>query len=312
MKRSFEIVLLVILLGAVCFSTYILWMNMPGKEASYKEYKSNESLYYGHLDNTSHQFYPNMRYKSNRISYNIEALCSEKKKEEIKKAFDILSEKTILEFYPVSGKSDIIVLCSELPKEKEAEEKEHFIAGEGGVSEVINATVFAIILEGKISLYRDEKCEKPNVAIHEIFHALGFNHNNNTKSILYPVSNCEQEIDSYLIDDINGLYSIKSEPDLAIESINANRSGRYLNYVIKIANYGLKESKNATLKTYSGDKEIITYDLGEIELGMKKILTAQNIRLKGDYNDIKFVVELKKDENDLNPMNNVAEITLAE
>jgi len=312
MARGFEILLLVILLGAFGFSAHILWTNMHSREAIYQEYKSNESQDYGYLNNMSHQFYPNMRYKSNKISYNIEASCDEKKREEVERAFNILSEKTILEFYPANGKGDIVVLCSELPKEKETEEKDHFIAGEGGASEVVNATVFAIILEGKIYIYRDEKCEKPNVAIHEILHALGFDHNNNTRSILYPVSNCEQEIDSYLIDDINRLYSIESEPDLAIESITANRSGRYLNYVIKIGNYGLKESKNATLKIYGEDEEIMRYDLGEIELGMKRILTAQNIRLKRDYDSIRFVVELKKGENDLNLMNNFAEIAVLE
>ncbi|MCX8158846.1 MAG: M12 family metallopeptidase [Candidatus Pacearchaeota archaeon] len=308
MKRAIEILSLIILLIVFSFSIYVLWLNLYDGKAKYSEFSTNESFKnFSYLSNVSYQFYPNMRYRSNEISYLIDNLCTEKKKESVMRAFEILSEKTILRFYPGKDKGEIIVLCSNISNGKLDKER-HFIAGEGGASEIINATVFAIITEGKISLYREERCEKPKVAIHEIFHALGFEHNNNTLSILYPVSDCEQEIDDYLVEEINRLYSIKSEPDLVIESISANRTGIYLNYVIKIANYGLRESKNATLKVFSGDKMITNYDLAEVGLGMKRIITAQNIKLGKSYKKIEFVIEPGKNESDLDITNNKAEI----
>ena len=112
--------------------------------------------------------------------------------------------------------------CSDITPEPT--QKDHFVAGEGGPTLVINTTVYAIILEGKIALYRHEICDEPQIALHELLHALGFDHNSNSKSIMYPITNCAQELDDYIVQTINQLYSVPSRGDLLIEEIDANKS----------------------------------------------------------------------------------------
>ena len=49
------------------------------------------------------QFYDNLRFSDKEISYKIYDECTLKKKQDAEDAFDILSEKTILNFYPVDS-----------------------------------------------------------------------------------------------------------------------------------------------------------------------------------------------------------------
>ncbi|HLF53742.1 MAG TPA: matrixin family metalloprotease, partial [Candidatus Nanoarchaeia archaeon] len=277
----------------------------------YKSFSANASNLLGdsgaNVSGEIVQFYPNMRYKDKRISYSLESVCSQKKWENVEEAFSILTERTILSFYHSSDNPEITVLCSEVsPK---SEEKGHFVAGEGGPSEIINTTNFAVILNGRISLYRDEKCDEPNIAIHEILHALGFDHYNNPKSILYPVTGCNQEIDSEIISDINRLYSLDSLPDLTIESLNANRTGRYLNFDINISNIGLAESVGARLNIYKDSDRIANFTLGDLDVGVKRLLFVQNLRIPGGSDNLLFEVE-SDDSGELSFANNRAEISL--
>jgi hypothetical protein len=312
--KILDFIVLLLLLGALGFGAYVFWLNFPGEPEEYASFVSNFSGIIEkqtenvNASNTLVQFYPNMRYADKNISYRLESACTSEKWEDIKSAFEILSERTILTFYEAREKPEIKVLCSEAVME--AEEAGHFIAGEGGPSEIINTSNYAVILNGKISLYRAERCGEPKIAIHEILHALGFDHYNNTNSIMYPITGCNQEIDEEIVEDINNLYSTKSLPDLAIESITANKTGRYLNFDINISNDGLKDSKWAELNIYSGNEEIANFTIGELEIGMKKMMFVQNVLLSGDSDRLEFVID-SKNEGELSLKNNRAEISLA-
>jgi hypothetical protein len=278
------IMLLFVLLG---LGSYIFWLNMPQEPVEYEGfYLDNSDL----PETGETQFYPNMRYRDRVISYSISNTCAAKQKLDAQKAFSILSDRTLLDFNKVAvGGAEISILCSELSPDPEKEG--HFVAGEGGPSEIINISNYAVIFSGKISLYRENDCDNPNVALHEILHALGFDHNTNERSILFPLTKCNQELDDYVIEEINRLYAIDSRVDLAVERITANRSGRYLSFEISVGNFGLKDSDDARLVIYDGENLIRDFELEGIEIGTRKILSVDNLRIPRKSEVISFVVE---------------------
>ena len=309
--RVFELLVLLMLGVALGLGVYIMWDGIFAESKVYKPFSANFS---GPLEELSDinaadkivQFYPNMRFKDRSISYRLESACPQTKWATIEKAFEILSERTVLSFYHSADNPEIRVLCSEVSPE--SKEKGHFIAGEGGPSEIINTTNFAVILNGRISLYKDEMCDEPKIAIHEILHVLGFDHYNNAGSIMYPTMGCNLEIDREIIDDINRLYYLDSFPDLAIDDIEANKTGRYLNFDINISNIGLADSIGARLEVYVGEEKIANFTVGALEIGMKKMLFIQNVKLPRSSESVTFVVK-SDDPRELTLENNRAEIS---
>ncbi len=302
--KIIEVIVLLLLFFVLGFGTYILWLNLPGKSVEYQPYATD----YSGMEGNGIQFYPNMRYKDRVISYYIEPSCSDKKKLDVEESFSFLSVNTILRFtHGLSNDAEIKVLCSNIAPT--AQEAGHFVAGEGGPSEVINASVYSVILSGKVSLYRDDKCGEPKVALHEILHALGFDHNyTSSKSIMYPTTQCDQTIDKYIIDKINSLYSVDSKTDLAIEKVNANKTGRYLSFEIVVINIGLKDALDSTLNVIADGENVKDFNLGKIDIGTKKVLTVQNIKIPSNSEKIRF--EIKNTQDEVSFDNNVVEVGL--
>ncbi|MBS3071402.1 matrixin family metalloprotease [Candidatus Pacearchaeota archaeon] len=299
-----EVLVLLLLVFVLAFGSYVLWDNLPTGEAEKGEFNTK---FYPSISNGV-QFYPNMRYRQSTITYYVEGACNEKKARDVERAFEILDEKTILSFEKTDlENAEIRILCSEVAPS--TEEQGHFVAGEGGPSQVINTSIYSVILVGKVSLYRSEKCEEPKVALHEILHALGFDHNDNPNSIMYPTTSCDQTLDQYIIDRINELYKLEGLPDLAIGNINATKEGRYLSFEIGIFNLGLVEAKNSTLVLNVGEEEIKRFVLGDLEIGIKKILTVQNVRVPRSFDSVKFVLE--GPERELNMDNNIVEVSVS-
>lgn len=293
-----------IILGAGVYSFfYFIPIGSQTESIPFKSSANPEMLI--NLTSQSQQFYPNLRYSDEQISYSIDPVCGQKKEDDMIQAFSTIQQLTSLIFYEDSSNPEIAVLCSEIAPT--AEEKGHFIAGEGGPSRIISTGDFFVILFGKISLYRDDKCDNSRVAIHELLHALGFDHNNNASSILYPITECEQVIDPQIIDDINKLYFVQSLPDLAIEEVNASRTSNYVDFVAVMANRGLKDSIKSVLEVYSGNKLLSDTDLGNLEIGRKKILNVTRLFV-GNARELRF--EIKTTENEISKTNNVAAVSL--
>ena len=295
--------ILAILLGVLGFLLYQVYLNIPTNPIS-EEFSGETPK---QALSTSSQFYPNMRFKDSKISYKIESLCDDKRKSDVLQAMSILEEKTLLEFYP-SSNPEIIILCSELPPEPEI--KNHFVAGEGGPTEIVNTTVYSVILAGKISLFRSETCKTPQIALHEMLHVLGFDHNNNPSSILYPTTSCKQELDRYIIEDINRLYQTKSAPDLSIEKVSAVKSGRYLNFNITTANFGLQDANSVVLTVIADNQEVKEFELNKIEVGTKKILTVENIQIPRSATKIIFFADKANKIEEISEENNKVELLL--
>jgi len=317
--------LIIILAGAL----YYLYLNLPGETKGFKQIspfkedkidlnsKKQEDTNY----TKSKQFYQNMRFPDRDISYYISDSCDDKKKGEVLEAFSILESRTSLIFDPGNNKADseMLVVCSELAPEPEQEG--HFIAGEGGPTKIINTSLYSVILSGKMSLYRDDGCETTHVALHELLHVLGFDHNDNPKSILYPTLDCKQTLDQYFVDELNSLYEDDGLPDLKIVDVKADKSGRYLNFNISIVNQGLKDVSKTKLKVY-GDEDIIKFrdendnevgwlELNNIEIGTTKILTVTNAKLPSRFTKkISFVVDEKDNIKELFEDNNKVELVV--
>ncbi len=229
------------------------------------------------------QFYPNMRFPSNEISYKISD-CNLQKQDDMEFAFEIMENLTPLRFYP-SNNEEITITC----EERNRVDNGLFIAGEGGPTNITVAGNFNVITYGEILLIKESGCEKPNVALHELLHVLGFKHSSNPENIMYNVTSCAEIVGEDMIQLINSLYSIESNPDLAFEEASASMSGRFLSINFTVINVGLKNSEKSRVDFYADKNLIKKVDLESLEIGSGRIITMQNI----------FVTQLNVDELEL-------------
>ena len=249
------------------------------------------------------QFYPNMRFPDRNISYSMDEDCTLQKKNEMIWAFNIMENNTVLNFYKASP-SQIKVSCDEKNK---FDNQGLFIAGEGGPTNISLGKSFKVIQGGQILLIRNSNCEKPNIAIHELLHVLGFNHSKNPNNIMYPISKCKQTIGKDTLNKINELYSTDSLPDLQFEKVSATIKSRLLNINILVRNEGLKTSGNFKVIIYSGDKRIKEVNLDGLSIGEGNSITIENLVVPTiKINSLKL--EIKGDFKEINKKNN--EITL--
>jgi hypothetical protein len=257
-------------------------------------------------DISNMQFYPNMRFGSKYISYKIED-CNIRKTEEMIYAFDILENVTVLEFYPVSEDEDLTVTCDE----KTRYERGLYIAGEGGPTKVIRSGKYYLILHGNILLLRSSECERPNIAIHELLHTLGFTHSSNENNIMYNFTNCKQTIGDNIPKLINELYEIPSYPDLFFENVSADMHGRYLNMNMSIRNGGLGESRDSLIFIKMGDSILKEVELKSLNIGDGRSISISNIFVSSlGINNLELIIDYPYAE--LNPDNNKALLEITE
>jgi len=248
--------------------------------------------------NVLEQFYPNMRFPSSAISYRISD-CPLQKTDDMNYAFRQVEQITPLSFYPVDTNEEIVVTCQDVNIVHDG----MFTAGEGGPTNITVAGEFNVITKGYILLIRESNCPKPNIAIHELFHVLGFGHSTNPANIMYTVTSCDQIIGQDMIDTINELYSVPSLPDLIFQDASASLSGRFLNLNVTVINGGLVDAGNSTVTISADGKVIKEVDLDALGVGQGMITTMQNIFIPQlSVKKIELVIndnfyEISKDNN---------------
>ena len=250
------------------------------------------------LENSKMQFYDNMRYFSNEISYKIDG-CPLQKRSNMEEAFDILENLTTLEFFEVDFGEEILIECDS----NVVVEDGLFIAGEGGPTNITVAGDFNLIYNGRVLLLRESKCPNPNVGLHELLHALGFDHSSNPDNIMYEVSKCKQTIGEDIPQLINELYSIENYPDLSFENVSVNMEGKYLNADLSIRNKGLRFSEKTNLIIYADDKKIKEIEISPLDIGYGTKLTLSNTWI-GQININEIKLFLETDSKELDKSNN--------
>ncbi len=280
----------------VTFLLAIYWF-VPITTTEFKRVLSSQDI--NKTNETGAQFYNNMRFPDSRISYKIDN-CPLKKKDDMLRAFGIISERTILRFYE-SDNEEIFVTCDSRNKI----EGNLFIAGEGGPTNITQSGDFNVITDGKILLIKESSCPNPNIAIHELFHVLGFGHSENEEDIMYSVTSCNQEINPNTLKLINSLYSIPGYSDLSFEDASAVMRGKYLNVNMSVRNIGLRNSVSSKIDIYSDDKLIKEMDLEPLDIGHGRVISLTNLWV-AKINTEKIILrvkysldELKKDNNEL-------------
>ena len=299
------LILSIILTIVVFFLTsFILYELAPGKTQTFfdRDGSSTPVLSENAIDDFPNGtlFYPNIRFTTKKISYNIDASCEGSKAEDSRNAFQILSDETSLTFHE-SQRGDIKVSCS---KTEPIPQEGFFVAGEGGPNSIINASNFYVINNGTILLYQENKCAKPIVAIHEILHVLGFKHSSNQKSIMHEVSNCNQQLTKEIIETIDNLYKYETLPDLTIREASATKSGKRIEFSVEIFNSGLDMAFNSKLGLFTNGELISEYEIGELEIGSGKIITVGNLRVPRNLNTLTFKVDHKETIFEISEDNN--------
>lgn len=255
-------------------------------------FSENRNYNFSISGNVDMQFYENMRFPSKDISYRIES-CNLKRQNDMKEGFGIVQNLTILNFYEVPSNEEIYITC----EEEQRFEGGMFIAGEGGPTNITKTENFNVILSGRILLIRDSDCPSPNVAVHELFHVLGFKHSENKNNIMYNFSSCSQTIGEDIPNFINEVYSYPSQADLSLENVYAKMNGKYLDVNFSVWNYGLKNSESTTIKILSGEKVLKEIEVKEIEIGYGISYSLENIFVtKIIVNELEMVIEENQEE----------------
>ena len=327
MSRGTSIFFVIILLIAAAISLYWLYENLPfgeeqrlivknpqnniSEENGEKAASNDTDELLSYAANERMQFYPDMRFSKLPVSYSISNECAEEKAEQMQEAIDIMSNETIVSFIPIeSNNSDMVIRCRDID-DKEIKMKDYYVAGEGGPREIINTSLFNVIVKGEILLLRESQCPEPIVSVHEILHVLGFGHSINKLSIMYNISDCRQKLTRDIIDELKRLYSIESLPDLHFQDINATKAGRYLSFSIEIKNRGLIDSPNTTLAVYVADEKVESFDIDLIEIGGGIVLKVSNLRLPArNTNEVRFVIDAGNSIKELSEENNIAVLSV--
>lgn len=296
---------------------YYLYLNIPGNPEQLNFVANNLPEDNDVYNLEAEQFYPNMKFNHNDISYNFDISCLPEKKDRVISALNEISTQVgILSFHETTLNPDISVLCSDLSKEVPTKEN-YFIAGEGGAKEIIQTGKYNVITEGMILLFSDKKtikCDEPNVELHEIMHVFGFNHTTNPDSLMYPLlETCSKKIDDAILSELKRLYSEDNLAELYFdtEDLMAVKKGRYLDFNLTVRNAGDIDADRVTYSIYDNGELVETRQIGDIKYGAGIFIHVENLKLiNRDSSEIKFIIDSENKIKEFDKKNNIARISL--
>jgi len=314
-KLIFVLIIILILLSGLLSVIYIAYQNTPGSPVKLNPVVMEAPVITNQTYEEVRQFYPNMKFNHNEISYNIDSACHDKKRQRMREAFDLFAGYVDnLNFFETSGRDvDIEITCSEQRNEVEGK---YFIAGEGGAREIIPTGRYNVITNGTVILYGNPhgflECDWANVELHELVHVFGFGHSKNPDSLMYHLlESCDQQLDDSIIEELQGLYLEENLADLYFEDAKALKKRKFLDFNLTVKNSGSVDAENVKLEVFDEEELIQTFELGDddgkIKYGAGIIVNLENLKLAhSNPSEIRFVVNYKNDEIDKE--NNIAKI----
>jgi hypothetical protein len=282
--QIFLIFVLILLVAILIFLLYTLYQYIPSEPQTYNAKIDSIKSVTGNLSSEVGQFYPNMKFNHNEISYNIEEGCSQDKKARMIEAFKIVSDNVNeIKFYPTSKNPDINITCT--TKIEGSLGKDFFIAGEGGAEQIVQTNRYNIINQGMVLLYGNPynsiECDWPNIELHELMHVFGFQHSQDEDSLMYPyLSSCNQKLDESIINSLKDLYSQENLPDLYFEEASGVKHGRYLDFNVTIKNSGTIDAQNVMLGVFDGQTKVDSFPLDNFNFGAGVTFSVSNVRLE--------------------------------
>ena len=308
------IIVIIATIVVILILVYYIYLNLP-RNPQQLEINNNPN-FQTPITSTVNQFYPNMKFNHNKLTYFIDQNCNLNRKSRMEQAFVELSTKVpIISFFMSEVNPDIEISCT-LNNRVDKDEK-HFVAGEGGAKEIIQTGNYNIITDGIILLYENSKvkskdCIYPNVEIHELLHVLGFDHSEDKKSIMYPViESCDQVLDTSITGQLKTLYAQENLADVYFDQIEVTKKGRYIDFNLTIKNSGSIKSEKISLTILDGTNIIEQRNLGDLDFGAGITLTTTNLRLKRlNPDQINFILDKENSIKELDEDNNVANIKL--
>ncbi len=315
------VAIFIVIIFLIFYLLYLVYMEIPGNpenlEVIIRNNLRNNSQNESQVSNL--QFYPNMKFNHNNISYLIYPDCDESKKARILRAFGLISDQTgIISFVQVNQNPDIEIICSENKDYEPESNKGFFIAGEGGAKEIIKTGYYNIITNGTVFLYkypfRTSECNLPVVEIHEILHVFGFDHSEDTDSLMNPViSSCRQKLDSSIISELKRLYSGKNLADLEIQDLKVIKTGRYIDYNVTIKNSGVIDAESVNLSILDDGELVESRQIGDLNFGAGITIMVENLKLiHRNPMEIEFIVDRENKIKESNKDNNIVEIKINE
>jgi hypothetical protein len=282
----FKNFLFIVLIFFILVNAYFIYEFLPKEKEDFKIYRQEELPEVSNVSSEVMQFIPNMRFTKNNLSYSFQDGCSVDRREGMIEAFFIISERVEnLDFFKKNDdflEADILIKCSEEDKRVDDEERQLFIAGEGGPTKYLDLSPYALIIQGEVQLYSSKNvriCDEPLVEIHELLHVLGFAHVGDKESILYPYLSCDQKLKENIILVIEELYSEEPKSEIFISNLSASKSGRYLDFYVEIKNSGLVNAEEVILKINSQDRNLHELEIEDIEPDMTRIIESKNVLL---------------------------------
>ena len=312
------IFVLLLLIIATILTVSLLYLNIPGEPIELSATISDiPQLKNSSFSNVA-QFYPNMKFNHNNITYKIDLNCLDDKKTRMINAFELLSSDVHwFSFSQEYGEieADIDISCSQDEKynpDSSGVGHEFFIAGEGGAKEIIQTGRYNVINKGIILLYENlhnsVQCSWPNTEVHELIHVFGYNHSLDENSLMYPyLEFCDQKLDDSIIEELNRIYSEENLPDLYFENISAVKKGRYLDFNLTIKNSGDVDANNVSYSLLDDSEIVETKELKDLKYGAGIIIGVSNLKLiKRDSKEIKIIIDYFNKTSEIDKENNVA------
>jgi subtilase family serine protease len=107
------------------------------------------------------------------------------------------------------------------------------------------------------------------------------------------------------------LYEADSLPDLAFDSLNVTKKGRYLDFSMNVVNQGLDSANNIQVGVYADNKFVQSFDLNSISIGAKKIVNVENLKIPIGAKKIEFMIDYNNQISELFENNNKIEVNTA-